>query len=172
MNAEYRIEDLVPADADAVLRIYDEGIATGNSTFEAQAPPWSRWDQGHLPSPRLVARQESGLLGWAALSPVSGRCVYSGVAEVSIYVSAQARGSGIGKRLLLGLIADSEAQGLWTLQAGVFPENQASLALVRSCGFRAIGIRERLGRMSFGPLAGSWRDVVLLERRSKTVGID
>lgn len=169
---DWLIEDLVPADAEEVLRIYGEGIATGNSTFEAQAPSWDKWDQGHLPSPRLVARQASRLLGWAALSPVSGRCVYSGVAEVSIYVAAEARGRGVGKKLLLGLIAASEAQGIWTLQAGIFPENAASLALVKSCGFRAIGLRERLGRMSFGPLAGTWRDVVLLERRSKTVGVE
>lgn len=172
MAADYRIEDLIPAHAEEVLRIYGEGIATGSSTFEAQAPSWDKWDQGHLRSPRLVARQADRLLGWAALSPVSGRCVYSGVAEVSIYVAAEARGRGVGKKLLLGLIAASEAQGIWTLQAGIFPENAASLALVKSCGFRAIGLRERLGRMSFGPLAGTWRDVVLLERRSKTVGID
>lgn len=172
MTADLRIDDLIPVDAEEVLRIYGEGIATGNSTFEAQAPPWSRWDEGHLRSPRLVARKSARLLGWAALSPVSGRCVYSGVAEVSVYVAAEARGRGVGGKLLLGLIAASEAQGIWTLQAGVFPENQASLALIKSCGFRAIGIRERLGRMSYGPLAGTWRDVVLLERRSKTVGID
>src|SRR5512146_1148454 len=136
MAADYRIEDLIPADAQEVLRIYGEGITTGNSTFEAQAPSWDKWDQGHLRSPRLVARQAARLLGWAALSPVSGRCVYSGVAEVSIYVSAEARGRGVGKKLLLGLIAASETQGIWTLQAGVFPENHASLALVKSCGFR------------------------------------
>lgn len=172
MSPECRIEDLLPEHAEDVLRIYGEGIATGSSTFESQPPAWSTWDPGHLRSPRLVARDQARVLGWAALSPVSGRCVYSGVAEVSVYVAAEARGRGVGKKLLLSLIAASEAQGIWTLQAGIFPENHASLALVKSCGFRVLGIRERLGRMSFGPLAGTWRDVVLLERRSKTVGVE
>jgi L-amino acid N-acyltransferase YncA len=172
MAVDYRIDDLDSGDAAEVLRIYEEGIATGNSTFEAQPPSWSKWDEGHLRSPRLVARQEAGLLGWAALSPVSTRCVYSGVAEVSIYVSPAARGRRVGKTLLLALIDAAEKQGIWTLQAGIFPENEASLALVKSCGFRVVGVRERLGKMTFGPLAGTWRDVVFLERRSKTAGLD
>lgn len=171
MSAELRIESLLPADADAVLRTYGEGIATGNSTFESKVPTWSQWDEGHLVSPRLVARAER-LLGWAALSPVSDRCVYSGVAEVSIYVAEEARRRGVGKALLVALIAASEKQGIWTLQAGIFPENTASLALVQSCGFRVVGVRERVGKMTFGPLAGHWRDVAFLERRSTTVGID
>ena len=172
MSTGYQIVSLAPAEAEDVLRIYGEGIATGNSTFGVQAPSWSKWDEGHLRSPRLVAKQATRLLGWAALSPVSARCVYSGVAEVSIYVAAEARGRGVGRTLLRALIDASEKQGIWTLQAGIFPENEASLALVKSCGFRVVGVRERLGKMAFGPLAGTWRDVIFLEWRSKVVGID
>ena len=153
-------------DWDAVRAIYREGIVTGNATFETDAPAWEAWDKGHLRACRLVARAGGRVMGWAALSPVSGRCVYAGVAEVSVYVSASARGQGIGKALLGALVEESERAGLWTLQAGIFPENMASIVLHRAHGFREVGRRERIGQMN-----GVWRDVVLMERRSKAVGI-
>jgi phosphinothricin acetyltransferase len=156
-----QLDALTAADWEAVRSIYLEGIATGNATFEKTVPPWPEWDRAHLPSCRLVAREEGEVLGWAALSAVSGRCVYAGVAEVSVYVAERARGRGIGAALLRALVAASEAQGIWTLQAGIFPENIASLELHRKAGFRVVGARERLGCMD-----GRWRDVVLLERRS------
>ena len=159
------IEPMTETDWPAVAAIYAEGIATGEATFERGAPDWLAWDQAHLAVGRLVARREGQVIGWAALSPISQREVYAGVAEVSLYVAASARGQGVGKRLLRALIAASEEAGLWTLQAGIFPENGASLAVFRTCGFREVGRRERLGRMS-----GRWRDVALLERRSETVG--
>jgi phosphinothricin acetyltransferase len=153
-------------DWPRVRSIYEEGIATGHATLETAVPPWEEWDAAHLPACRLVARAGGGgVLGWAALSPVSGRCVYGGVAEVSLYVAAAARGRGLGRGLLRALIAASESAGLWTLQAGILPENRASLAVHRRCGFRTVGRRERIGR-----LRGEWRDVVLLERRSRTIG--
>jgi len=155
-----------PGDWDAVRTIYLEGIATGNSTFERTAPDWQAWDQGHLPSCRLVARLESKILGWAALSPVSRRRVYAGVAEASIYVAEGARGRGVGAALLKALIEGSEREGIWTLQAGIFPENTASLELCTRFGFRVVGTRERIGCM-----AGNWRDVLLLERRSQIAGV-
>ena len=145
--------------------IYLEGIATGNATFEKEAPKWERWDESHLPPCRLVARVANEVIGWAALSPVSRRPVYAGVAEVSVYVSERARGEGVGTRLLDRLVRDSEREGFWTLQAGIFPENTASISLHAHAGFRIIGTRERLGCMD-----GRWRDVVLMERRSKTIG--
>ncbi len=154
-----------PEDWDQVRSIYREGIATGHATFETDAPSRENWGGAHLKEARLVARDGDAVLGWAALSPVSSRCVYAGVAEVSVYVAAGARGRGVGRALLRELIAASERQGIWTLQAGVFPENRASLELHRRCGFREVGRRERLGR-----LGGVWRDVILLERRSPTVG--
>jgi L-amino acid N-acyltransferase YncA len=152
---------------DAVRRIYAEGIATGNATFQTEPPEWEAFDAGHLALCRWVAEAEGVILGWAALSPVSSRCVYAGVAEVSVYVAEGARGRGVGRRLLRTLIASSEAAGLWTLQAGIFPENTGSLAIHRDLGFREVGRRERLGC-----LAERWRDVLLLERRSRTVGGD
>jgi len=159
-----------PHDWDAVRAIYLEGIATGNSTFEQSAPDWQTWDQGHLPSCRLVARAGSEvlgqILGWTALSPVSRRQVYAGVAEFSVYVAERARGRGIGAALLQALIEVSEREGIWTLQSGIFPENTASLELCRRFGFRVVGTRERVGCM-----AGRWRDVVLLERRSTIAGV-
>jgi phosphinothricin acetyltransferase len=160
------IEAMQDSDWDAVRSIYREGIATGNATFEADAPAWETWDKGHLRACRLVARVDGQVMGWAALSPVSGRCVYAGVAEVSIYVGASARGRGIGQALLAALVEESERAGLWTLQAGIFPENTASIALHRAYGFREVGRRERIGQMN-----GDWRDVVLMERRSQVVGI-
>jgi L-amino acid N-acyltransferase YncA len=160
------IEPMQPADWPAVRTIYLEGIATGNATFETEAPEWERWDASHLPVCRLVARRDGQVVGWAALSPVSGRCAYGGVAEVSVYVAAAARGQGIGNALLAALVAESERAGLWTLQAGIFPENVASLALHKACGFREVGRRERIGQMH-----GVWRDTVLMERRSKVVDV-
>jgi phosphinothricin acetyltransferase len=152
-------------DWPAERAIYLEGIATGNATFEQTAPEWEKWNAGHLLAARIVARSNGTVLGWAALSGVSSRCVYAGVAEVSIYVAEQARGRGVGRQLMARLIADSEAEGLWTLQAGIFPENVASIALHERAGFRIVGKRERLGQMN-----GRWRDVVLMERRSAVAG--
>jgi L-amino acid N-acyltransferase YncA len=160
------IEALRPEDWPAVRSIYLEGIATGNATFELSPPDWETWDAGHLSAPRIVGRSESGdVMGWAALSAVSGRCVYAGVAEVSIYVSELARGRGVGRQLLTRLIANSENNGIWTLQAGIFPENVPSIALHERAGFRIVGKRERLGQMN-----GRWRDVILMERRSAIAG--
>ena len=161
-----RIEPMRPEDWDRVRGIYLEGIATGQATFETTAPAWEAWDAAHMRAARLVAREGEATLGWAALSPVSSRCVYAGVAEVSVYVAAAARGLGVGRALLAALIAAAERDGLWTLQAGIFPENEASLAVHRRCGFREVGRRERLGKLN-----GAWRDVLLLERRSPTVGL-
>ncbi len=160
------IDPMRPGDWPQVRAIYLEGIATGNATFEQTAPEWDKWDSGHLPGARFVARSDTGdLLGWAALSAVSSRCVYAGVAEVSIYVAERARGCGVGRQLMTRLVVDSEAAGIWTLQAGIFPENSASIALHERAGFRIVGRREKLGQMN-----GRWRDVVLMERRSTVVG--
>lgn len=159
------IRRLRSGDWDPVRRIYEEGIGTGDATFETESPCWESWDANHLESCRLVAEREGRVVGWAALAPVSGRCVYGGVAEVSVYVGGDARGGGIGLRLLTALVESSERAGLWTLQAGIFPENVASLRIHERAGFRRVGRRERLGR-----LGGRWRDVVLLERRSPLVG--
>jgi len=150
----------------AVRDIYLEGIASGNSTFETSAPEWKNWDARHMKSCRFVASSESEILGWAALSGVSNRCVYSGVAEVSVYVAGHAQGQGVGRALLSALVSSSEQHGLWTLQAGIFPENVASIELHKQAGFRVLGIRERLGCMN-----GVWRDVVLMERRSNNTGL-
>jgi L-amino acid N-acyltransferase YncA len=162
---EFLLEPMRPADWESVRAIYREGIATGNATFEQSAPEWKQWDEGHLRACRLVARSGGEVLGWAALSPVSRRCVYRGVAEVSVYVSGQARRKGVGMALLSALIESSEREGIWTLQAGIFPENTASVELHRRAGFRVVGTRERVGSMD-----GRWRDVVLMERRSAVVG--
>jgi L-amino acid N-acyltransferase YncA len=159
------IQAMLPHDWPRVRAIYLEGIATSNATFAETAPEWETWDAEHLPVGRLVARAGDEIAGWAALSRVSSRCVYAGVAEVSIYVAERVRGRGVGRQLLERLVAESEAAGIWTLQAGIFPENTASIALHESSGFRLVGRRERLGQMS-----GRWRDVLLLERRSQIVG--
>jgi L-amino acid N-acyltransferase YncA len=159
------IEPLQEADWPAVRAIYLQGIATGNATFEQEAPDWEKWDSGKLRVCRLIARLDGEIAGWAALGPVSSRPVYRGVAEVSVYVASKFRGEGVGRDLLARLIVESEAAGLWTLQAGIFPENTASIRLHQSLGFRIVGTRERLGEMS-----GVWRDVVLMERRSAVVG--
>lgn len=166
------IDAMRDEDWEQVRSIYLEGIMTGHATFEADAPSWEKWNASHLRECRLVARSSDsgssdGIVGWAALSPVSERCVYSGVAEVSVYVGEKGRGHGTGRALLSALVEASEKCGIWTLQAGVFPENLASIKLHLKCGFREVGRRERLGRMN-----GAWRDVLLLERRSKRVGED
>ena len=158
------MRDLTPDDWPEVSRIYAEGIATGNATFETKAPTWQECDAAHLPAHRLVAEREGRVVGWIALSPVSSRCSYAGVAEISAYVGAEARGQGAGGELLAAAIQSSERGGIWTLQTGVFPENAPSLALLRRFGFRELGTQERIGR-----LHGIWRDVVLLERRSEVV---
>jgi phosphinothricin acetyltransferase len=163
---EIQIGSMSPDDWNDVRRIYLEGIATGDATFETDAPAWDRWDATHRPGERFVARGGGAVLGWAALSPVSDRCVYGGVAEVSVYVAAAARGNGLGVALLRRLIDASEEAGVWTLQAGIFPENRASVALHERLGFREVGRRERLGK-----LKGVWRDVLLLERRSARSGV-
>jgi L-amino acid N-acyltransferase YncA len=159
------IEKMLPGHWESVRAVYQEGLATGHATFETEAPGWERWDGAHLACCRLVALEGSRVEGWAALSLVSSRKVYAGVAEVSVYVAEACRGKGLGRALLEALIRESEAEGFWTLQASIFPENEASIALHRACGFREVGRRERVGR-----LAGRWRDTVLLERRSKVVG--
>jgi len=154
-------------DWEAVRRIYQEGIDSGEATFESSAPEWETWDAAHLPACRLVVRDRKRVVGWAALSPVSKRAVYAGVAECSVYVAADARRKGVGTILVEGLIAQSEAAGIWTLQASLFPENKASFWLFREAGFRTVGSRERLGCAS----GGKWRDVVLMERRSAVAGL-
>jgi L-amino acid N-acyltransferase YncA len=165
---------IIPLSAEhwpGVREIYREGISTGNATFETQLPDWEKWDASHRSDCRLVAVQASPdqqmntVVGWAGLSPVSARRVYAGVAEVSVYVAADWRGCGVGSLLLNALVRESEAHGIWTLQAGIFPENLASIALHELCGFRIMGRRERIGK-----LGDSWRDVLLLERRSGKVG--
>jgi len=150
------------SDWEQVCSIYLEGVRSGNSTFETEAPSWEKWNEGHLPFARLVMRDEDMVLGWAALSPVSKRAVYKGVAEVTVYVTESARGKGIGRALLEALIAESEKNGIWTLQASIFPENTASVELHLRCGFREVGRRERIAMLS-----GVWRDTILFERRRR-----
>jgi phosphinothricin acetyltransferase len=158
------IRALRAEDWNAVAVVYEEGIATRMATFETAAPGWADWDAAHLAAHRLVAEEDGDVVGFAALSPVSARCVYEGVAEESVYVAERARGRGVGRALLEALVSGSERDGIWTLQAGIFPENRASLALHHACGFRTVGFRERIGRLD-----GAWRDVVLLERRSEEI---
>ena len=162
-----KIRVLTETDWPEVKRIYLEGIATENSTFQTVAPLWEEWDKAHIPTCRLVVVEDGDVLGWAALSKVSQRAVYSGVAEVSIYIAKEARGKGIGTLLFLQLIEASEREGIWTLQSGIFPENIESINLHKKMGFRVIGHREKVGK-----LHGVWRDVVLMERRSSSVGVD
>ena len=162
------IRILEAADWPAVERIYLEGIATGQATFQTEAPAWADWDKSHLADLRFVAVAEGGdVAGWVALSPVSSRCVYAGVAEVSVYVAANFRGQQVGSTLLTHLITSSEQANIWTLQAGIFPENEASVKLHQKLGFRIVGLRERVAKHH-----GVWRDVYLLERRSQAVGVD
>jgi L-amino acid N-acyltransferase YncA len=158
------IRQIRPGDWPEVARIYGEGIATGNATFETEIPSWEAWDAAHLTEHRFVAVADRRVVGWIALASVSARACYAGVAEVSAYVAADARGQGVGGELLAALISSSEQGGIWTLQTGVFPENEASLGLLRRFGFRVVGTHECIGR-----LHGVWRDVVLVERRSEVV---
>lgn len=160
------VRDLRPSDWPEVAAIYEAGIGIGNATFETEVPSWEDWDAAHLAAHRLVAVAEGAVVAWAALSPVSDRCVYEGVAENSIYVAPQAHGRGVGRALLTRLVEEAERAGIWTIQTGIFPENEASIALHLRCGFRIVGTRERLGRHH-----GVWRDVLLLERRSKEAGL-
>jgi len=159
------IEPMQPEQWPQVAAIYQEGIATGQATFEMAVPSFEHWDRNHLPVARFIAGQGGNIVGWAALSPVSQRQVYAGVAEVSVYVAAASRGDGVGRQLLQALIDESERNGIWTLQAGIFPENAASIALHLACGFREVGRRERIGKRN-----GQWRDTLLFERRSSRIG--
>lgn len=161
------IRQMAAGDWPMVREIYAQGIATGDATFATDPGQWQDFDTGRLPKPRLIAEKDDTIVGWASLSGVSDRCVYAGVAEASVYVSHSHQRQGLGSRLLLALIEQSEQAGIWTLQAGIFPENQASLTLFQAHGFRTLGRRERLGRTS----DGRWRDVLLLERRSRVCGI-
>jgi phosphinothricin acetyltransferase len=167
MNERLRIDNMETQDWDEVRSIYLEGIATNNATFETDVPEWDVWDGAHLSVCRLVAREGDTVVGWAALSRVSARDVYAGVAEVSVYVTSSKQRRGIAGALLRRLITEAEREGIWTLQAGIFPENIASIKLHEHAGFREVGRRERIGR-----LKNVWRDVVLLERRSKVVGTE
>jgi L-amino acid N-acyltransferase YncA len=158
------VQPLRPDDWPAVREIFEAGIATGDATFETVAPSWQDWDAAHLADHRLVARDGGRVVGWTALAPVSDRCAYAGVAENSIYVASDAQGRGVGRALLTALLASADRGGIWTVQTGIFPENQASVRLHQACGFRVVGVRERLGT-----LHGRWRDVLLLERRSPVI---
>ena len=160
------IDQMRAGDWAQVCSIYREGLAGGNSTFETEAPSWEKWDESHLPIARVVMREGEKVIGWGALSSVSRRPVYRGVAEVTVYVTESARGQGIGRELLEALIAESERNGIWTLQASIFPENVASVELHRRCGFREVGRRDRIATLN-----GVWRDTLLFERRSGLVGV-
>lgn len=156
------IREMEPSDWDDVARIYTEGIQTGSATFESVCPTWEKWNAAHLRPCRLVAEESAAAAGWAALTPVSSRCVYEGVAEVSIYIAADRRGSGVGLALLRALVDASGKAGFWTLQSSIFEGNTASLRLHRACGFRTVGLRERIAR----DRDGVWRNIVLMERRA------
>ena len=158
------MRDLRADEWPEVARIYEEGIATGNATFETEVPSWEAWDESHLAGHRLVAEEDGRVVGWIALAPVSRRPCYEGVAEISVYVAETARGEGVGSELLAAVVLSAERDGIWTLQTSVFPENEPSLALLHRFGFRTVGTRERIGR-----LHGVWRDTVLVERRSEVV---
>jgi len=159
-------ETITPNNFKAVCKIYKEGIETGKATFETRIPSWETWDKSHFSFGRIVGTDKGIVNGWAALSPVSSRCVYGGVAEVSVYVTSSSQGKGVGKKLLLELIKISESNNIWTLQSGVFRENIASIALHEKCGFRTVGYKEKVGMLN-----GRWHDNILLERRSKIVGV-
>ncbi|MDC6350323.1 GNAT family N-acetyltransferase [Zeaxanthinibacter sp. PT1] len=161
------IRSMTPGDWQHVAEIYRQGIATGVATFETVVPEYDDWDSKHLTECRVVAEDQGKIMGWAALSPVSSRCVYEGVAEVSVYVGEAARGKGIGRLLLALLIRESESCGLWTLQSGIFPQNTASIRVHEALGFRLIGKRERVAKLN-----GNWFDNLLFEKRSQTVGIE
>jgi L-amino acid N-acyltransferase YncA len=163
----FLIDQMQPPDWDEVREIYLQGIAGGQATFETEAPSWENWDASHLAIARLVAREDGRLIGWAALSPVSLRRAYAGLAETSVYVTQDRQTAGVGRQLLAALISESERNQISTLQAVMFPENEASVALHRACGFRKVGRRERIGKLD-----GEWRDTILFERRSRQVGVD
>lgn len=163
--ANFVIEPMQPSDWDTVRAIYLEGIATGNATFETTAPEWAEWDAKHRPDCRFVARANGAVIGWVAISAVSVRKVYAGVVESSVYIAASAQGQGVGKALMNAMITESEKLGIWTIQTSIFPENVGSLALHKSCGFREVGYRERIGQMN-----GVWRNTIFLERRSAVAG--
>lgn len=165
MAEKHFIRAMSPDDWQTVRAIYQEGIETKQATFETSVPSWSEWDAARRPDCRLVACRGKGVVGWAALNTVSRRKVYAGVAEVGIYVAEQERGRGVGRGLLMALIEEAEEAGIWTLQAAIFPENEASNGLFQGCGFRTVGRRERIARQD-----GVWRDTLLLERRSDVVG--
>lgn len=162
---EYR--PIVATDYEQVAQIYQQGIATGNATFQQDIPTWEDWDESHLKNCRTVGILDNKIVGWAALTAVSSRCVYAGVAEVSVYVATNYRGLKIGTKLLEYLIEESEASNIWTLQAGIFPENIASIKIHEQLGFRIVGKREKIGKMN-----GKWRDTLLLERRSVKIGVE
>ncbi len=162
---EYR--PMVATDYEQVAQIYQQGIATGNATFQQDIPTWEDWDESHLKNCRTVGIMDNKVVGWAALTAVSSRCVYAGVAEVSVYVATNYRGLKIGTKLLEYLIEESEASNIWTLQAGIFPENIASIKIHEQLGFRIVGKREKIGKMN-----GKWRDTLLLERRSVKIGVE
>ncbi len=166
-TGQVEIVSMEPSDWPDVRRIYVQGIATGQATFETGAPDWEAWDASHRPECRFVARRAGRIVGWIALSAVSRRHVYRGVAEVSVYVAEEARGNGLGRALFERLIPAAEAAGIWTIQAGVMAQNEASLRLHERAGFRRVGVRHGFGQDA----AGTWRDVVLLERRSRVVGV-
>jgi L-amino acid N-acyltransferase YncA len=163
---DVRIEGMTADDWPEVRAIYEEGLATGVATFEISAPSWEQWDAARLPHSRLVARDDL-VLGWAALSAVSQRLCYAGVAEVAVYVAASARGRSVGRALLEAVIASAEAHGIWTLQGATIATNAASLALQARCGFREVGRRERIAKRD-----GLWHDTILTERRSRIIGVD
>jgi L-amino acid N-acyltransferase YncA len=165
---DYEIEEMKESDWQQVSNIYLEGIKTGTATFQTEVPTWEAWDKGHIKCCRLAAKFGDKVLGWAALSPTSSRCVYKGVAEVSIYIGKEYKEQGIGSALLKNLIKESEKNGFWTLQSGIIAKNTASIALHKKCGFREVGIREKVAKMN----NKDWLDVVFMERRSKTAGID
>ncbi|PAB60427.1 GNAT family N-acetyltransferase [Anaeromicrobium sediminis] len=164
----YEIKRMTKDDWEQVSRIYYEGIKTGNATFQSEVPTWEEWDKSHLDSCRFIAKLDNKILGWIALSPTSSRWVYRGVVEVSVYIDLEHRGHGIGYRLLNTVIEESEKEDIWTIQAGILEENYASIMLHEKCGFRMLGLREKIGKSQ----NGLWRNVVFLERRSKVVGID
>lgn len=159
---------MAQADWPEVAEIYRQGIESGDATFETQVPSWDSWNAARSPDCRIIAEVDGRTVGFAVLSPLSGRCIYDGVREVTIYISELARGQGVGSALLRELVAETEASGIWTLEAGIFPENRASIRIFERCGFRILGTHERLGRFH----DGRWRDVVLMERRSRVAGVD
>jgi len=163
----FLIDQMRPSDWDDARAIYLQGIAAGQATFETEAPSWEGWDANHLAFVRLVVRDDERVIGWAALNPASARRAYAGVAETSVYVAFDKHGLGVGRQLLEALISESERNGIWTLQAVMFAENQASVALHRACGFREVGRRERISKLN-----GVWRDTILLERRSTGIGVE